>query len=334
MNSAFRDIVVFKDNTLLKTVSAAILVSLAGFTVMAMMGMITLNPKPLIWGANILGGLLFGIGMVLAGGCASGVSYRVGEGMVGAMSAALGLAIAALMAAAGIFNPFVASLQASTKIMTANGESLTLANLFGINYSVLAFGIVIVAVIIWVIMARRNKEEEDEFAFEEESPSLTERIFKRPWSWLATGIAIGIIGIIAFPVSAASGRNYPLGISGGYVTISKTLTTDVNAMRWDSFLLIGLFIGAAVAALIAGEFALRAPAPKVLLQAFAGGLLMGFGAVCSSGCNVGHILSGWPQLSVGSILGGICIILGAWVTAYFMFVRPMKAAEAELLAAE
>ena len=170
---------------------------------MAMIGMITLNPKPLIWGANILGGLLFGIGMVLAGGCASGVSYRVGEGMVGAMSAALGLAIAALMAAARIFNPFVSSLQASTKITAANGENLTLANLFGVPYDALAFGIVIVAVIIWVIMARRNKQEEDAFLIEEETPSLTDRIFKRGWGWLSTGIAIGIIGIIAFPVSAA-----------------------------------------------------------------------------------------------------------------------------------
>ena len=68
----------------------------------------------------------------------------------------------------------------------------------------------------------------------------------------------------------------------------------------------------------------------MLQQTFGGGLLMGFGAVCSSGCNVEHILSGVPQLSVGSILGGICIVLGAWVTAYLMFVRPMRAAEAEL----
>jgi uncharacterized protein len=53
--------------------------------------------------------------------------------------------------------------------------------------------------------------------------------------------------------------------------------------------------------------------------------MMGFGAVLSSGCNIGHILSGVPQLSIGSILGGISIVLGGWVMAYFMFIRPMQA---------
>ena len=329
MNSAFRDILVFSDNTLFNAVSAAILVEMVGFTVLSMTGVITLNPKPLIWGANILGGLLFGVGMVLAGGCASGISYRVGEGMVGAMSAVAGLSFAALMAAAGVFHPFIASLQENTKITAANGENLTLANLFGVPYNALAFGIVIVSIVIWVIMARRHKKEEDDFEYDEGTPSWSERIFKRGWGWLATGIVIGVIGIIAFPLSAAAGRNYPLGITGGYVTLSKTLTTGVNALAWDSFLIVGLIIGAAVAALIAGEFGLRAPAPKMILQTFTGGFLMGFGAVCSAGCNIGHILSGVPQLSLGSILGGISIVLGAWFAAYLMFVRPMRVSSDE-----
>jgi hypothetical protein len=83
-------------------------------------------------------------------------------------------------------------------------------------------------------------------------------------------------------------------------------------------------LGAVVAAWIAGEFAIRAPEAKVMLQIFLGGLMMGSGAVMSSGCNVGHILSGVPQLSLGSIVGGISIILGGWFMAYLMFIRPMQ----------
>ena len=52
MNSAFRDIVLFKDYALLKTVAAALLVSLAGFAIMDLTGVITLAPKPLWWGGN------------------------------------------------------------------------------------------------------------------------------------------------------------------------------------------------------------------------------------------------------------------------------------------
>ena len=67
MNSAFRDVVTMKDFTLLKSVGVALLVELIGFTALAMAGVITLNPKPLFWGANIIGGLFFGVGMVIAG---------------------------------------------------------------------------------------------------------------------------------------------------------------------------------------------------------------------------------------------------------------------------
>ncbi|GAI03767.1 unnamed protein product [marine sediment metagenome] len=68
------------------------------------------------------------------------------------------------------------------------------------------------------------------------------------------------------------------------------------------------------------------PSWGTLLQTFIGGCLMGFGAVSSTGCNIGHILSGVPQLSLGSLLAAATIILGAWLTAYMMFVRPMAKA--------
>jgi hypothetical protein len=324
MNSAFRDVIVMKDFTLLKAVGVAILVEMVGFAILALAGTINLNPKPLLWGANIVGGFVFGIGMVLAGGCASGITYRVGEGMVGAMSALVGFTLAGLMAAMGVLKPLVDSLQSTTKVMTADGKSLTLANVFGVPHYLAAFGIAIVVIGIWFVLARRNKADEDDFEVARPA-SLTQRIFKRGWGWLATGIVIGLIGIIAFPASAAAGRNYPLGITMGHVSVGKTLITGENALSWESMLVIGVIAGAAIAALIAGEFKLRAPSAGTLIQTFSGGLLMGFGAVLSSGCNIGHILSGVPQLSLGSILGGIFIILGGWTTGYLMFVRPHQA---------
>jgi hypothetical protein len=322
MNSAFRDILVLKDYDLIKSVGVAVLLAMAGFAIMGLTGIVQLNPKPLLWGANIMGGLIFGMGMVLAGGCASGITYRAGEGMVGAMAAIGGFSLAALMAAMGVFKPFVSSLQESTKVTMADGSAPTLANIFGLPQYVMALGIVIVAAGLWLFFARRNKEEDD--YGDDEPATLGQRIFKRGWGWLASGLAIGIISIAAFPLSAAAGRNYPLGITGGWVAVFKSLVTGENAMSWEAFLVLGVVVGAAVAALIAGEIGLRAPAPKMLVQTFGGGLLMGFGAVCASGCNVGHILSGVPQLSLGSIVGGASIVLGAWFMAYLMFLRPQR----------
>lgn len=321
MNSAFRDIILMKDFTLIKAVGAAILVEMFGFAILAMTGAISLSPKPLMWGANIVGGLFFGVGMVLAGGCASGITYRFGEGMVGAMSAVIGFSLAGLMSVMGVLKPIVDYLQSTTKVMTADGKALTLGNVIGLSLPGVMLGLALICIVIWLILGLR-KREEDEFATK---ATLGERIFKRGWGWLATGIIIGLVGIIAFPISASTGRNYPLGITMGWVSIFKTLVTGENALSWESMLIIGVVAGAAIAALIAGEFKLRAPAPAILIQTFFGGLLMGFGAITSGGCNIGHILSGVPQLSLGSILGGAAIVTGAWITAYLMFVLPEQA---------
>ena len=55
--------------------------------------------------ANVLGGFLFGLGIVLAGGCASGIVYRVGEGQLSAGVAILGFFIGAVMTADGLLSP-------------------------------------------------------------------------------------------------------------------------------------------------------------------------------------------------------------------------------------
>jgi hypothetical protein len=48
---------------------------------------------------------------------------------------------------------------------------------------------------------------------------------------------------------------------------------------------------------------------------------MGGGAVLAAGCNIGNILSGWAQLSIGSLVAGVFIILGNWLMTYLLFMR-------------
>lgn len=319
MNSAFRDVIVLKDYDLLKAVGVAILVSMIGFAILDKTGVIIISPLPFYWGALMLGGFIFGIGMVVAGGCASGITYRFGEGMVGAMSAVVGLVLVGLMTTDGVAKPAVTFLRGATTITLADGSNLTLANVFGIPYYILALAIAGVALILWAIFTKKGEP-----AKSEESFSLRERIFKRGWGWRSTGIVIGLIGIAAFAASASAGRMYPLGICGGYWSTTKTLITGQNLMTWLPIMLLSTILGAFIGAFIAGEFKLRAPAPKVIIQTFFGGCIMGFGAGLAGGCNITHILSGVPQLALSSMLGGAFIILGCWATAWLMFIRPMR----------
>lgn len=316
MNSAIRDSILLKDFTLLKAVGVAVLVQLLGFTILALLNTITLNPKPLFWGAQLVGGFIFGIGMVLAGGCASGITYRVGEGMVGAISAVIGLSIGGSLTAMGFLKPIMSFLQTNT-IVTIGEAAPTLANILGLNHALVAIIVFIVVVVVWWLLARNNQDEE-----EASSDPLADRIFKHGWKWLPTGIVVGIIGILAYISSTAAGSSYPLRITSGWITFVKLILPMEAAINWDAYLILGIIIGALIASLIAGEFKFRMPGWGMLGQTFAGGLLMGFGAVTSAGCNVTHILSGLPQLSIGSALATVAIALGAWVTSYLIFIRP------------
>lgn len=314
MNSAFRDPLVFKDFTLLKAVFLALIVELIGFYVLSYLGIITLAPKSFFLFGAILGGFIFGIGMVIAGGCASGTAYRVGEGMVASMIALVAFASTAYFAKDGFLSGITKTIQQQDL------GKITLSSVTGIP----EWLFVILVSIVGLYFLFKQKEVSSSDLSSDTKKSLFDKIFKTGWNWKATGITIGIIGILAFLFSSFSGRNYPLGVTMGFETIVKSIITGKNFLTWESFEVIGLIIGAFIAALISDEFKIRMPPLKMGVQAFFGGILLGLGAIIAGGCNIGHILSGVPQLAVSSIVAGTFIVLGGWTAAYFMFMRGEK----------
>ena len=316
MNSATRDSVMLRDFTLLKAVGVALLVEMVGFALLEITGLQATLPKPFFWGANLVGSFTFGVGMVLAGACASGITYRSGEGMVSAMVAAIGLSVAAYYTATegSFLNPIATNLQSSTMIKTADGANLTLANLLGVPYWMLALGIALVASVAWVWLARPFSLE----ATRARAKARTAQGAAGGWGWMTAGIIIGLIAIVAFPLSVAAGRPSTIGITDGWIGLLKAIFLG-GAWGWAPLLIVGIIVGSLAAAVINNEFKFRAPSTGMLAQVFLGGLLMGFGAVCSAGCNIGHILSGLPQLAIGSIVATVAIVAGAWLTSYLIF---------------
>ncbi|WP_418282835.1 YeeE/YedE family protein [Halorubrum sp. DTA98] len=78
--SAFRDFVAFKDTRVLKGVLVGVAVMTVFWSVQATFGYFRGFWTP-AWGlGSLLGGFVFGLGMTLAGGCASGTLYRAGQG--------------------------------------------------------------------------------------------------------------------------------------------------------------------------------------------------------------------------------------------------------------
>ena len=126
---------------------------------------VTLAPKALVIMAAVVGGLIFGVGMVLAGGCASGTTYRVGEGMMGSFVAALGLTIGALMTKFGALSEVSSFLQSVT-ITIGTGAPLTIFGEFGILTPIfmIIIGIVLLVlmVVFWSVPGIKKKKASDD----------------------------------------------------------------------------------------------------------------------------------------------------------------------------
>jgi uncharacterized membrane protein YedE/YeeE len=77
---------------------------------------------------------------------------------------------------------------------------------------------------------------------------------------------------------------------------------------------LGIILGALIAAGLAGRFApgLRIPL-RPLLAAVLGGLLMGYGARLSFGCNIGAFFSGVASFSMHGWLWIVCALAGTWL---------------------
>lgn len=312
--SGFVDLVMFKNKRVLKATIWAILVALIGFHVMDAIGLVQLNPKPLWVMANIVGGVIFGIGMFLASGCMAGSTFKIGNGYVGYILAATGMGIGAYITKVGFLKPYSKMLQEYFKI-TISGKSPTLSNIIGVNSWILV--IIISALLIWLLFKIRDKEER-----KVDSSTLARRFFITRWGPALIGIAIGIIQMIAFYFSAKSGKNYPLSLTGGYTQITKSFVNwDFSIINWGYLLVIGVIIGAIIASVIAGEFRLKLPKLKHVIFMPIGGIMIGMGAGIAGGCNIGHTLSGIPQLSIGSILSSIAIFGGLYLMIYFKLIR-------------
>jgi hypothetical protein len=154
------------------------------------------------------------------------------------------------------------------------------------------------------------------------------------------GIGLGLVLLAAF---VFVGRG--LGASGAFASavtwlvnavspahaannayMSNYLGTDgaSSLKAWLVFEVAGVFIGALVSGLLAGRVRFAADkGPRVstalrLLTAFAGGMLIAFGAAFARGCMSGQALSGGALLNAGSWLTMIMIFAGAYALAYFL----------------
>jgi hypothetical protein len=241
------------------------------------------------------------------------------------MVAAVGLTVGALMTGGGVLSDI------SIWLKSFNYGQITLVGLYNpaefiLPVVMLILGLIgiVLMVIFWVLPAFKNRGDKPLIKFD----NFVESTFKKGYPWWVTGILIGLILTIGFVFSPGAlyiTQGGPVGITGGWMNISGWLTagefSSTSTLGWSGFIIFGILIGALVSAILKKEFKFRVPKDGfTLFKQFIGGILMGFGAVTAMGCNITNILGGIPQLSLHSIIVGVCIMLGSWLAAYLLFM--------------
>jgi uncharacterized membrane protein YedE/YeeE len=291
MNSAFRDVIFVNDITLLRAWLLALVISIIGANFIediGLMGADGLRRQAFAPIAAVIGGYIFGLGIVRAGGCGSGVLYKQGEGQFAAFVAALGFGAGLVATYHGPLQPVMKFLK-SYKVSVgtgADGEPIispALWDIFGgsnIKWIIIA---VVAAIIIPVVLKGRP------FA---KGP-------KKGWSWSVGGALIGVVVVLAWWTSYYwGGQARGLSFSGPtsdfflFALIGNSQAPfdpvfsilGIGVATWSALYVIGVPIGAYLSAKGLGEFKLTAPKdPSELVRVFTGGLIMGFGAAVAGG---------------------------------------------------
>jgi len=277
------------------------------------------------WLGNVVGGLLFGIGMVFAGGCVSRNLVRAGAGDLRSLLVLVVVGIFAFMTIGGILGPVrVAAFSASTLDLTdynmASQSAGSFISMFsGINTETANFGAMVLIVAALLVYVFKDA------SFRKSAPHLVAGIgigLCIVAGWMLTGLAFDEFADQATPIASLTYVR-PTGDSIDYLM----RFTALGAPGFGVVTTLGALLGGTLGAISRGRFSVITFAkPSDTLNNLFGASLMGVGGVVALGCTVGQALSGFSTLAVGSMITFIFIVIGAIIGMKYMEYRVMAAA--------
>lgn len=337
--SAFSEVLLMKDWRKTWGLWVCIVTGMACFAVLDLLGWVTLSPKPFLWALYLAGGVLFGVGMVLTGGCISGTLYKAGAGHINSIAALLGIAVGIGLVEYGPLAPVNAALK--TKVWAADGGGpVTFSTITGVPFWAVALALLLATLVAaWL----KRPAPAPPVVRERTRFSMARALTARSWKPWRAGLLIGLLGGAAYLSSAASGRNYPLGVTHG-VLQAHLMATDSNltyiyqpakpaaangpattaapnpgkkVSLWLVGVVISLVAGGWFSAYLSGQARLIPKPPEQIFVALLGSILVGAGAAFATGCVIGNILSGIALASVGMVFFTVVVVLANWATTYF-----------------
>lgn len=318
LTGGFRDMYVQKNNKMFYALLIAISIQSIGLFTLVGLGLFKLEAATFPLVGTIIGSFVFGIGIILAGGCATGTWYRAAEGLIGSWIALVLYGVTAAIMKSGPLNPLQENIN-SYKVVNSNvAETL--------NMPVWILIVLLVGITAYFVTKTLKKPKVAIPQLKQKYTGIRHILFEKRYHPFAAAIAVGLIALIAWPMSASTGRIGGLGITTPSANIVQFLVTgDMSLINWGVFLVLGIFVGSYIAAKGSREFKWRMPDTKTIRNSVIGGACMGVGASLAGGCSIGNGLVSTAAMSWQGWVALPSMIVGAWFMSYFIFVKPRKA---------
>lgn len=260
----------------------------------------------------LFGAFIFGIGMQLGGGCASGTLFTAGGG-----NARMLITLVFFIVGSVIGSAHFAWWQNLPAF-----QPVSLVNVAGVGGGIGISLILFAAITAFTVVMEKRRHGHLEWAPRIDKPGV-ERWLTGPWPLLAGAVALALLN---FATLALAGR--PWGITSAFALWGAKAYTVVGgevsqwgywqapgnaaalqASVWSDIttvMNVGIMLGALMAAHLAGRFAPNFRIPiRSVLAAIIGGIMLGYGARLAFGCNIGAYFSG---IASGSLHGWVWLV--------------------------
>ncbi|MFZ4807973.1 MAG: YeeE/YedE family protein [Hyphomicrobiaceae bacterium] len=307
---ALADARTFGDRRRLHAWLLAIAVAMGGTQVLTGLGLLAIDKSMYVgptvnWAGAVLGGLMFGYGMVFAGGCATRNATRFGGGDLRGLMSLVLIGVFGYMAIGGVFAPARAAIESATAVRLPSAMQ-TLPSLLGLPASGSGAVLGVLVALVLAVVAFSHKP------------------FRTSPLHLVSGLGVGLAVVAGW---ALTGLAFDELSDKPVAPVSLTFVRPAgDTLEWlGRFTALGLpgfgvaslagtVMGAFLAALASGRFRVVGfSGTDDTVRHLVGAALMGVGGVLATGCTIGQGITGVSTLAVTSLLALAAIVAGGWL---------------------
>ena len=312
---ALSDIVFMEDYTRFRSWMLAMTVAIIGSQALHVMGMVDLyttiyQTTNFGWLGAIIGGLMFGFGMSMAGGCANKNLVRIGGGNLKSIVVVLVMGIFAYMTLRGLVGMARVELEAISNVdlsemeLASQGIIDMIASIGGSDPE--AIRVSVTTVIVLGLLFYIFKDDE----FRSSGNAIlggTIIGLLVPLGWWLTGV-LGFddfepLPLFSFTFVAPAGES-----------IQYLMTFTGSTINFGIATVGGVIVGSFLVALTSNTFRIESFSDgSDMARHLVGATIMGIGGVLALGCTVGQGITGMSTLAMGSLIALVSIIIGGLI---------------------